>query len=129
MSNHENHIGIEIEATRSEVAGSPTVKNAPDDVHVLLRHRLRREPGGCVAARPLDDVLRAIDDRAVVEDKRGHLVVAGQTVYLSSPWKERIGSIAPPGLNHFGFVARSDQGVVRVTARVSSLGTERPQQT
>src|SRR5512143_2970519 len=57
---------------------------------------------GLVDARPLDDVPRAVDDRAVVEYERGHLVVAGQALDLTATGKERIGPVAAPGLDHLG---------------------------
>lgn len=54
---------------------------------------------------PVDDVLRLVDDRPVIEDERRDLVAARQALDLAPSAEESVGAIAPVGPYDVGLKA------------------------
>src|SRR4051812_35820018 len=71
---------------------------------------------------PLDDLLGAVDHRAVVEDQRGNPGVAGETLdLLAARPVDRVGQQSEAvGLLDLGVVAGLLQRAIRVAARVAA---------
>lgn len=75
---------------------------------------------GRICGGPGGDALRVIDYRAVVENERGHLVIAGETPHLAPIRKEPIGSEAPEGLDDFGPMPGGFKRLIGVATRIAS---------
>src|SRR3954463_3794708 len=71
---------------------------------------------------PLDDLLGAVDHRAVVEDEGGHPAVAGEALdLLATGAVDGVGEQAEPiGLLDLGVVAGGAQRAERVAARMAA---------
>src|SRR3954452_21152835 len=76
--------------------------------------------------RPSDDVLRVVDHRAVVEDQRRDVIVAGQILDSPSSGPDGIGSKTAERPDDVDLVTRRYKGVVGVSAWVAFAWSECP---
>lgn len=107
------------ELLRDLCASAPTVSGP------LTLDTLPYVGSGWVGLRPGHDVLRVVDDRAVVEHERRDLVVAGQPLDFTAPAEETIGTKAPVCPDDVRLVAGGSQRLVCLRASVALIRAER----